>query len=265
LLRVAERTAKFCRFSAAVGRRCQELLRWERSAAWLHEAEELHPEVRPLKLERWDQMRALTQQVCFRRTTSAGANHQQVNQRDGHVCATTGENIGLVVTEVIPDCVQARFRYYASVFFDGAFDRALAEENLSTTCNALFLTRNWFQFFDDGKVVLQEQFEQVHVECVPLRDDPRISRRGNPAGHLCQPGGGLILRNGPGAHLFPPIDRDLLSVHRAVILAFHATGFAGRLLREMQLVDEIPRSQLRIDRMTHAFFYNIVSHKLSLV
>jgi len=242
-------------FSAAIGRRWQELLRWERDAADLHEADEFHPGLRPLRLERWDHVRVLA---------------EQVNQRDGYICAATGETAGLVMTEVIPAGKQlARFRHYASLFFDGAFDQALAEGNISTTRNALCLTRDWFHFFDDGRVVLLKQFERVHVECVDhsLLDDPRFIRRGDPTNGLDEPGDGLqlILRNGAGANSLPPIDRDLLRLHRAVILAFYATGLAGRLLHAMLLVDEIPRSQLRVDRMSRTFFHGIVSHKLSLV
>lgn len=40
----------------------------------------------------------------------------------------------------------------------------------------------------------------------------------------------LILQNGPGADFFPPIHRDLLRLHRAVVLAFYATGmYAGHI------------------------------------
>jgi len=39
---------------------------------------------------------------ALRRVANAGADRQQVNQRDGHLCAATGENADLVVTEVIP-------------------------------------------------------------------------------------------------------------------------------------------------------------------
>ena len=60
---VTQRVAQFRCFSAAIGRRRQELLRWERDAAHLHEANELHPELRPLRLERWEHIRLLTQQV----------------------------------------------------------------------------------------------------------------------------------------------------------------------------------------------------------
>jgi len=66
------------------------------------------------------------------------------------------------------------------------------------------------------------------VECADysLLDNPRFIRRGDPTEDFYEPGDGLelILRNGPGAGFFPPIDRDLLRLHRAVILAFHATG-----------------------------------------
>ena len=62
-VRVTQTVAQFRCFSAAIGRRRQELLRWERDAADLHEADGLHPELRPLRLERWDQIRGLTQQV----------------------------------------------------------------------------------------------------------------------------------------------------------------------------------------------------------
>jgi hypothetical protein len=66
---------------------------------------------------------------------------------------------------------------------------------------------------------------QVHVECVdyPLLYNPRFTRLGDSGDGLQ-----LILRNGPGANFFPPINRDLLRLHRAVILAFRATGmYAG--------------------------------------
>jgi len=36
-------------------------------------------------------------------------------------------------------------------------------------------------------------------------------------------------------------------------------------MHEMLLVDEIPPSQLRVDRMSRTFFHGVVSHKLSLV
>lgn len=66
------------------------------------------------------------------------------------------------------------------------------------------------------------------MECVDysLLDDPRFNRREDPMEDLYEPGDGLqlILRNGPGANFLPPIDRDLLRLHRAVILAFYATG-----------------------------------------
>lgn len=44
----------------------------------------------------------LLSRCALRRVTNAGADRQQVNQRDGHICAATGANAGLVVTEVIP-------------------------------------------------------------------------------------------------------------------------------------------------------------------